>query len=421
MNQRRPLALAISLILTLSLGGPVGAQAPVLVQLTPGPIALVPGDLIEATHLERWGAEEVGRRAASVFGAYGPPAVTNAVDLWHLRFVTTGIDGEPDLVSAQAFTPVAPPSGSPPLLVYGAGTTGVAAVCAPSREQLLPTPLGSYRELMAPYAARGVAVVLPDYLGFDDVDRPQAYFVAEAEAHVMLDAARAMAELYARAQGIGALRGDVFVAGYSQGGHAAFAAADRHAAYAPDVPLRGAIGYAATTDVTELLATAAYYAPFVLLSYRSTYGPSIDPAQVLATRFAVSLEAEAGSFCVDRAQQLYPYDGAGTYTPEFHRALQARDVESLAPAFAHALEKNNTGLSGHGFPALVVQGGQDVIVRDATQERFVTSLCAAGSAVRYHHVPAARHRDTRPAGFEPTMTWLWGRVNGTGVPNDCRP
>jgi hypothetical protein len=89
----------------------------------------------------------------------------------------------------------------------------------------------------------------------------------------MLDAARAMAELYARAVGIGALRGDVFVGGYSQGGHAAFAAADRHAAYAPDVPLRGAIGYAATTDVTELLATAAYYAPFVLLAYRSTYGP----------------------------------------------------------------------------------------------------------------------------------------------------
>ena len=421
MIRRQPLVFAILLILTLALGGPAAAEDPVLVQLAPEPIALVPGDLIEATYLERWSAEEVSRRAAPAFGAYGPPAVTNAVDLWHLRFVTTGIDGEPDLVSAQAFTPVVPPSGPPPLLVYGAGTTGVAAVCAPSREQLLPAPLGAYRELMAPYAARGVAVVLPDYLGFDDADRPQAYFVAEAEAHVMLDAARAMAELYARAEGMGELRGEVFVGGYSQGGHAAFAAADRHATYAPEVPLRGAIGYAATTDVTELLATAAYYAPFVLLAYRSTYGPAIDPAQVLAPRFAANLDRDAGSFCVDRAQRVYAYDGAGTYTPEFHRALQARDLGGLTPAFALALELNGTGLSGHGFPALVVQGGRDVIVRDATQERFVTALCAAGSAVRYHHVPGARHRDTRPAGFEPALAWLWERLNGTPPPTDCRP
>jgi acetyl esterase/lipase len=421
MNQRHPFVLAALLTLVLATGVPAAAQVQVVVQLATGPVALVPGDLIEATHLERWSAEEVGRRAAAVFGTHGPPAVTNAVDPWHLRFVTTGIDGEPDLVSAQAFTPVAPPSGPPPLLVYGAGTTGVAAVCAPSREGLLPAPLGSYRELMAPYAARGVTVVLPDYLGFDDAERPQAYFVAEAEAHVMLDAARAMVALYARAQGLGALRGDVFVGGYSQGGHAAFAAADRHADYAPEVPLRGAIGYAATTDVTELLATAAYYAPFVLLAYRSTYGPAIDPAQVLAPRFAVNLEQEAGSFCVDRAQQVYAYEGERTYTPEFHRALQARDLAPLTPALALALEQNSTGLAGHGFPALVVQGGRDVIVRDVTQERFVAALCAAGSSVRYHHVPGARHRDTRPAGFEPTLTWLWERVNGAPPPSDCRP
>jgi acetyl esterase/lipase len=421
MIQRHPLGTTTLLALALAFGGLAAAQDPVWVQLTPGPIALVPGDLIEVTYLERWSAEEVARRAAPAFGAYGPPAVTNAVDLWHLRFVTTGVDGEPALVSAQAFTPVAPPSGPPPLMVYGAGTTGVAAVCAPSREGLLPAPLGSYRELMAPYAARGVAVVLPDYLGFDDAERPQAYFVAEAEAHVMLDAARAIAQLYARAEGIGELRGDVIVGGYSQGGHAAFAATDRHASYAPEVPLRGAIGYAATTDVTELLATAAYYAPFVLLSYRSTYGPAIDPAAVLLPRFARDLEREAGSFCVDRAQQVYSYDGAGTYDPEFHRALQARDLERLTPALALALEENRTGLSGHGFPALLVQGGQDVIVRDATQLRFASALCSVGSAVQYHHVPTARHRDTRPAGFEPALSWLWDLVNGAPIPTSCVP
>jgi len=412
-------AVALALAAALAAAALAQARPPLPASLALPPSEPFPGRLLAATFLERWDAAEVQRRAAVAFGAYGPPVVENAVDLWRLRFVTTGLDGAHAVVTAQVFTPVEPPRGDAPLLVYGAGTTGVAAACAPSRERLLPTPLGYYRELLAPFAGRGLAVVFPDYLGFDDPDRPQAYFVAEAEAHVLLDAARAAAELYARSGPIGALGGDVFVGGYSQGGHAAFAAADRHAAYAPELALRGAIGFAATTDVTALLATAAYYAPFVLLAYRSTYGDAIDPAEVLAPRFVPTLAQDAGSFCVDRAQQVYPYDGAATYTAAFHQALQAGMPEAAAPAFARALAANATGLSGHGLPALLVQGGQDVIVRDATQERFRDALCAAGSAVVYAHLPLARHRDTRPAGFESTLAWVWALVAGAPPASTC--
>jgi acetyl esterase/lipase len=408
-------ALVFSLVVV---AGPVG---PALAQAAPTgwPDDRRPGALLEATFLERWDPGEVQRRAAAAFGAYGPPLIENAVDLWRLRFVTTGLDGAPAVVTAQAFTPVAAPRGSAPLLVYGAGTTGLGAACAPSREHERATPLGLYRELLAPYAGRGLAVVLPDYLGFEEPQRPQAYFVAEAEAHVLLDAARAARALYATGAPAGVLGDDVFVAGYSQGGHAAFAAADRHAAYAPELRLRGAVGHAATTDVTALLATAGYYAAYVLLAYRDAYGEGIEPAQVLAPRFLADLVGEAGTVCVDRAQQIYPYDVAALYTPAFHRALQAGRPEEVAPAFARALAANATGLSGHGLPALVIQGGQDVVVRDATQEAFVTALCAAGSAVTYLHVPLARHRDTRPAGFDATLAWLWSLVDAQRAPSTC--
>jgi hypothetical protein len=70
---------------------------------------------------------------------------------------------------------------------------------------------------------------------------------------------------------------------------------------------------------------------------------------------------------------------------------------------------------------MLVQGGQDVIVRDATQERFAALLCAAGSDVAYVHVALARHRDTRPAGFEPTVAWVWGRVAQEPAPSTCAP
>lgn len=416
-TRRRPLRLAL---LTLMLAWPLASA---LAQPAPPgwPDDARPGQLLEAVFLERWDPAEVQARAGVAFGAYGPPVIENAVDLWRLRFVTTGLDGGPAVITGQAFTPAAAPHGDAPLLVYGAGTTGLAAACAPSRERELPVPLGYYRELLAPFAGRGVVVVLPDYLGFDDPQRPQAYFVAEAEAHVMLDAARATRALFATGAPVGGLRDDVFVGGYSQGGHAAFAAADRHAAYAPELLLRGAIGYAATTDVAALLATAAYYAPYVLLAYRDAYGYAIDPAQVLAPRFLPDLTREAGGICVDRAQQVYPYDVAAAYTPAFSRALQAGRPEAAAPAFARALAANATGLTGHGLPALVIQGGQDVIVRDATQEAFVAALCAAGSAVDYLNVPQARHRDTRPAGFEATLTWVWTLVAGLPAPSTCGP
>ena len=308
------------------------AQAQEIVPLPPPEPATVAADrvelpagrLVEAVHVGRWPAEEVHRQAGKVFGGYGAPVIENDVDLWRLRFTTTAFDGGVAVVAAQAFTPVDTPRGAAPLFVYGAGTTGVAAACAPSREDALPRPLGHYRELLAPFAGRGFATVLPDYLGFDDPDGPQVYFHAESEARVLLDAARAMTELYAQTPSLGPLRPETFFGGYSQGGHAAFAVADRHAGYAPDVHVAGAIGFAATTDVTALLATAAYYAPYVLLSYRRVYGADvIDPAQVLAPHFVPRLEQEAGTFCVDRAQEVYPYDGAATYSVVFHTALQA--------------------------------------------------------------------------------------------------
>jgi predicted esterase len=399
---------------------PLPPPEPAAVAAPPAEVALTAGRLVEAVHVDRWSPEEVHRQAGKAFGGYGAPIIENGVDLWRLRFTTTALDGGVAVVAAQAFTPVEPPRGAAPLFVYGAGTTGVAAACAPSREDALPRPLGQYRELLAPYAGRGFATVLPDYLGFDDPHRPQVYFHAESEARVLLDAARAMTELYAQTPALGPLRPETFFGGYSQGGHAAFAVADRHTSYAPDVQVAGAIGFAATTDVTALLATAAYYAPYVLLSYRAVYGAdAIDPAQVLAPHFVARLEQEAGTFCVDRAQEVYPYDGAGTYSVIFHTALQAGAAATAAPGFAAALEANATGLSRHGLPALVVQGGRDVIVRDATQERFVDALCAAGSDVVYLNIPTARHRDTRPAGFEASLAWMRTLLDGAPAPSTC--
>lgn len=416
------LALARPLLVLLSCAWAWAAANPAVTSLSALPEeAWTAGRLIEATHLQRWTAQQVHAQSVLAFGSHGQPPVENGVDLWQLRVATTGLDGDVVAVTAQFFHPVEPLAGSSPLFVYGSGTTGVGPACAPSRETLLPQPLGYYRELLAPYAARGFATVFPDYLGFDDPTRPQAYFHALSEAHVLLDAARAVREFYDRLAIADELQEAVFFGGYSQGGHAAFAVADHHRSYAPDVDVRGVIGFAATTDVAALLGEAAYYAPYVVLSYRSVYGADkVDPAQVLGERWLRDLDATAGTICVDRAQQVYPFAGAPMYTAAFERGLRQGDLSAAAPGFADALKANHTGLSGHGVPALVIQGGRDVIVSDRVQERFVAALCQAGSDVQYVNYPTARHRDTRPAGFEASIAWMHHMlVPDLPAPNNC--
>jgi hypothetical protein len=418
----RSIAFVLLIVLATALPTSLQTASAESAATEPVPAALVqpPGSIVEVVYEERLPRATVRQQASRAFGRFGMPEVENDVDVYRLRFVTTGLGGEYAVVSASLFVPVDPPRGASPLYVYGSGTTGLADVCAPSREAALPQPLGDYRGLLAAYAARGIATIFPDYLGFENPARPQAYFHAASEAHVMLDAARAARFLFSEAPWLGELQDAVLMGGYSQGGHAAFAAADLRPWYAPELPLLGMVGYGATTDVLPLFEEGPYYAPYVLASWSAIYGPDqVDAASVLRERWLPSLDREALSVCVDRAQQIFPFDVDAMYTPAFARALRAGTLPVYFPGIYALFQENRTGLSGHGLPALVVQGGRDVIVHDPTQERFVAELCARGSDVEYFNVPDARHRETRPAGFEASVRWILERSAGIPAPSTC--
>jgi pimeloyl-ACP methyl ester carboxylesterase len=385
------------------------------------PPVVPPGSVLEVAFERRLSADDVRRRAASSFGRFGPPSVENAVDVYRLRLVTTGLEGTPTIIPATLFVPVEPRLTEMPLFVFGSGTTGLGDACAPSREHLLPQPEGDYGSFLPPFAANGIVTIFPDYLGFEDPDRPQAYFHAVSEAAVMLDAARAAQALFAENPDVlGRLDGTVVAGGYSQGGHAAFAAADFGREYAPSVAFAGLIGFGASIDVRALLYEGPYYAPYIVTSFGHVYGFDIvRPEEILAARWLPTLEQQARSVCVSRAQQVYPFDVDAMYTPAFAAALRSGTLGSEFPAFDALLRANRPGFSGHGIPALLIQGNEDVIVRNGSQERTARDLCAAGSDVLYVNVPGARHRDTRPAGFSAAVEYILGRMNGVPAPSNC--
>ena len=366
-----------------------------------------PGTLLAWNFSGHSSPARIDELARPLFEGFPPPSLRFSVDTYWLLYRSTDFDGSPADIQAQLFVPLYAEAESRPVLVFGSGTTGIADACAPSREVPELRRWGHYRANMLAYASGGFITVFPDYLGFNDPDRPQRYFSHAAEAQALLDAARAVKAFFAEFPQTVRPSGLVFTAGYSQGGHAAFAAADLRPAYAPEVGLRGVIGFAATTSVTALMKEGAYYAPFILYSYSAMYGKDrIDPALYLQERWARTLEADAGSLCVDEFQKYYPFDGNKLFRPEFYEALHGDRLAEEYPALAEALAANQSGVSGHGLPALIVQGDADAIVTTASQSRFVEELERGGSAVRYLVLKGIQHRYTRPAGFQASIEWL---------------
>ncbi len=384
-----------------------------------GAEAVQPGDLATADHVEFVSAAAIAARASALFKDYPLPPLQHGVDIYRLRFTSRDFDGSMAPITALLYVPRVEARVEMPVLVFGAGTTGVGDACAPSLEQVEGRHFGDYEENMLAYAALGLIVVLPDYLGFDDPTRPQRYFSHDAEGHVMLDAARAVTAFYKDAADLARPMGKVFVAGYSQGGHAAFSAVDLWKLYAPEVPLAGVIGFGATTDVEALLREGPAYAPLIFYAYSVMYGyGEVDPNLYLQTHFAQTLEHDVTSMCIDQFQAYYSYDEAKVYARSFAVSLFRHELWRSHPSLFRRLNENRAGLGGHGVPSLVVQGASDFIVTSATQRAFVDELRIRGSVVSYANLPGVTHKEVRQAGFKMSLDWIRLVARGDEPPAD---
>jgi acetyl esterase/lipase len=379
------------------------------------------GDVVSSELLGSRTALQIDEGGLPLFETRPIPRMKYTVDLYRLRYLSTDFDGTPATITAQLFIPRRA-SGEPCLvLVFGSGTTGISDACAPSRENPAAHPWGYYKENMLAYAGLGYITVFPDYIGFEDPARPQRYFSKLAEAHVMLDAARAVPAFLSEDTTGARAAPKVFVAGYSQGGHAAFAAADLWASYAPEVPLAGVMGFGATCDVAALLKDGPEFASYIIYTYSVMYGTSqVDPAELLQERWARSLAVDVERMCVDQFQFYYPSDGAKLYTPYFHQALYGDRLPETFPAVAARLAENSSGLSGHGLPAIVFQGTEDHVIRTPSQDRFVEALRQAGSPVRYVLLNGSGHKQVRTDGFAASVAWMELVASGELPPSDGR-
>lgn len=400
---KRLSCLALLGLTTLVLSGAAGAK-----QVAPG--AVLASEARPAVALA-----DVAPTVAPLYARSGMPAPKYAVERFRLTVQSTDELGKPITVTALLYVPVL--KGRAPLYVMGPGTTGLADACAPTKEQARVDNWGNYEAHMLSYAAQGFVSILPDWANFDDPSRVQPYFVAASEGRIMLDTARAARAFLA---GRAAQPSDkTFLAGFSQGGHAAFAAADLAAAYAPDVPLSGVIGYAPAMDVATLFRERPALGPYLAQSYARYYG--IDPAKIIAPRWLSGLEREAGALCVSDVYAHYPNDARSIYRPEFLAALGGGSVQKYDLDLARRLKQNAPGFGPGGLavPALVVTGLTDPIVTAEAQLSFVRKSCATGRPVTHREYAGANHFQARQFGFADTLAWMRELAADRPVANMC--
>jgi pimeloyl-ACP methyl ester carboxylesterase len=321
--------------------------------------------------------------------ARGEPALKSARSTKLVLYRST-LDKDPIAVSGTVSVPKGKaPKGGWPVITYDHGTTGIADVCAPSRDTA-DSPVHVYNSYIYPLLNRwlkaGYAVVRTDYQGLGTPGAHQ-YLIGEAEGRSTVDIVRAARKLDRR------IGKRVVISGHSQGGHAALWAAGLAPKWTPELKVRGTVAFAPASMIDEQY-------PLVEQLTQPGGGLTAEIALILrgVDEFRASLAVP--SLLSDTATALYPEtldkclpqlglaDSFGGVAP----ADLLRDNADVS-ALLQALDDNDPANLAIKTPVLIEQGDDDSTVFKPITDQLVQSLTDRGAKVDYATYPGVGHGD----------------------------
>lgn len=223
--------------------------------------------------------------AASGLQALSGPATCN-VDVRYVLYTTRDPKGAQATASAGVLVPSGSGSqcsGERPVLLYAHGTTTSRAKNMADVRNDKEASL-----LMAMYAAQGYIVVAPNYLGYEKSSLAwHPYLNAKAQAVDMVDGLRAAKTHLKDAKSGSTASSQLFIAGYSQGGHVALATQrEIQTEHAGEFSVTAAAGMSGPYNLSgfarvvnapaseggRVNAGALLFTPMLLTSYQNSYG-----------------------------------------------------------------------------------------------------------------------------------------------------
>ncbi|MCX3061628.1 lipase family protein [Streptomyces beihaiensis] len=368
--------------------------------------------------------------ALSLPGLYGPLPGTAT----RIMYRTTDSGGRPAAATGAYIEPTARwrGAGPRPLVVLAPGTMGQGDQCAASLGLQHPITFNG-RTLSVGYEdlaiyrllARGVAVVVTDYIGLGTTDRLHTYVNRVDEGHAVLDAVRA-ARALPHASVTAASRVGLY--GYSQGGGATASAAELRASYAPDVHLSGTYAGAPPADLSETtkgidgtdLAGALGWSLNGFLQSDPDLRPVAEAHLNDKGRAALK---DLSTMCVGDAILAYHSVHSSSWTTDGKSLAQVIAAEPRLRAF---LAEQRIGRIEPSGPVRVATGVHDNLVPHAQARRLAVDWCGKGAQVTYVpvRVPSLgraliNHFVPLVADQGPAIRWLTDRLSGKPATSDC--
>jgi hypothetical protein len=287
---------------------------------------------------------------AQLLTQFNVPFIQFGVSYYRITYTTTDIQGAADTVSGLL---VVPDNSAKiyPRLVYQHGTSG--------SKQDVPSfnYNGGEGSIGLLFGGLGYVALMPDYLGLGVSDGFHPYVHAASEASVALDMLRAAAD-YTAANNV-QTNSQLFITGYSQGGHAAMALQreiekNQGAEFSvtASAPLSGPYSIGEVMRALILTDEVYYfpaYIPNTILSYQTAYGNLFDEiSDVFKPAYAGLIgQFYAGTLDLsDLNDQLIVTLIANEGESRPYRMFQDSIVQAVANDPAHpfniALKDNNT-------------------------------------------------------------------------------
>lgn len=384
----------------------VGAGTGHAAAALPGPAPLADSWFAAPSDLSHYKNGDVIR--SRKVGVRFPKSLTwdGAVTATQLLYRTTDSHGTPVTTATTVVVPHKAWAGPGRRPIFGQqqAMDALGLQCNPS----VTLRKGSNQDLamMAPFLARGYAVVASDYQG-----PKMAWIAARQTAHGVLDGIRAAK----RFPSLGLQHSPTVLYGYSGGGFATAWAAELRRSYAPDVQILGAAAGGVPGDLAQLSLRqkpVGFTAWGILLGLAREYPDRVRPQDYLNAE-GIAFAKTLSNGCLNdllsktKGVSLAKYSKVG-------------DIMAI-PSVRAVVAENSLGRTAAkpDMPLYVFHDTKDTLIPDWGMTGVVRGYCAKGVRVQYARGPGIDHVPYGLVGVPPSYQWLDDRVMRRPFASTC--